>query len=49
MLKHPDTAQQFAGNGFEPQPGSVDAFRKYFLAEVRKWKRVISEAAIAAN
>jgi len=49
MLKHPETAQQFAGNGFEPMPGSVDAFRKYFASEVRKWKKVIGEAGIVAN
>ena len=45
-IRHPEMLQQFAGNGFEPLGGSVDAFRKYFAAEVEKWKRVIAEAGI---
>jgi tripartite-type tricarboxylate transporter receptor subunit TctC len=45
-IRHPEMLQQFGGNGFEPLGGSIDAFRKYFAAEVAKWKRVIAEAGI---
>ncbi len=45
-IRHPEMLQQFGGNGFEPLGGSVDDFRKYFAAEVAKWKRVIAEAGI---
>jgi tripartite-type tricarboxylate transporter receptor subunit TctC len=45
-IRHPEMLQQFAGNGFEPLGGSIDAFRKYFAVEVAKWKRVIAEAGI---
>jgi tripartite-type tricarboxylate transporter receptor subunit TctC len=45
-IRHPELLQQFGGNGFEPLGGSIDAFRKYFAAEVAKWKRVIAEAGI---
>jgi tripartite-type tricarboxylate transporter receptor subunit TctC len=45
-IRHPEMLQQFGGNGFEPLGGSIDQFRKYFAAEVAKWKRVIAEAGI---
>lgn len=45
-IRHPELLQQFGGNGFEPLGGSIDAFRKYFAAEVAKWQRVIAEAGI---
>jgi tripartite-type tricarboxylate transporter receptor subunit TctC len=49
LLRQPELAQQLAGNGFEPFITSQDAFRKYFAAEVRKWKRVIAEVGITAQ
>jgi tripartite-type tricarboxylate transporter receptor subunit TctC len=48
-IVHPEMTQQFAGNGFEPLGGSLEAFQAYFAAEVAKWKRVIAEAGIGTN
>jgi tripartite-type tricarboxylate transporter receptor subunit TctC len=48
-IRHPEMLQQFAGNGFEPLGGSIDDFRRYFAAEVTKWRRVITEAGIGTQ
>jgi tripartite-type tricarboxylate transporter receptor subunit TctC len=49
LLGLPEARQQLAAMGFEPLGGPVDAFRDYFAAEVRKWRKVIEAGKISAQ
>jgi len=49
VLRQPEARQRFAAIGVDPLGGSVDAFAKYFRAEVTKWRKVIQDAGIRAD
>jgi tripartite-type tricarboxylate transporter receptor subunit TctC len=46
VLLRPDVKERLARVGLEPAESSADAFASHIRAEVRKWKRVVSDAGI---
>jgi len=49
VLNAPDIRDQLHHHGFEPQPGTPEALRKYMEREYVTWGRVVKEAKITAN
>jgi len=44
-----DVIERFAAIGFEPRPGSTEAFDKFIKAEIEKWGRVVRAAKIISD
>lgn len=44
-----DVIERFAAMGFEPRPGSTEAFDKFIKAEIEKWGRVVRAAKIISD
>jgi tripartite-type tricarboxylate transporter receptor subunit TctC len=49
LLNAPDVREAFARSGTDATPSSPEAFRKFVLAEYKKWGQVIKDAGIKAN
>ena len=49
VLAQPETRQRFSAIGIEPLGGGEAEFRKFFIAEVAKWRKVIADAGIQAE
>jgi len=45
-LESPDVKERLASQGIEPLGGGSEEFRKYFMAEIPKWAKVIKNAKI---
>jgi tripartite-type tricarboxylate transporter receptor subunit TctC len=46
ILETDAVRERYLASGFEPSPSTPVRFAQYLRAEIRKWKRVMSEAGI---
>jgi len=44
-----DVIERFAAMGFEPRPGSPEAFGQFISIEIEKWGRVVRAAKIVTE
>ncbi len=44
-----DVTERFSAMGFEPRPGSPEAFDQFIKAEIVKWGRVVRAAKLSAE
>ena len=46
VLRLPEVAEQFARDGIEPVGSTPEQFARHLAAEIDKWRRLVSGAAI---
>jgi tripartite-type tricarboxylate transporter receptor subunit TctC len=49
ILALPDVRTQFARQGVEPRPGSVEEAAEYLKKDVARWGRILQDAGITLN
>ena len=49
ILKRPDTVERIRADGSEPVGSSPEEFRKFLLADMEKWAKVVKQSGAKVN